>query len=90
MIHPFFLVFYIVVGGELKHGAYIEQGHIYGFPDLVSCQRAERRELRIAIREGLHPGENFATLCMQDEAEMYSGGGEYEETWDKHRYDYSA
>ena len=87
-MYPFFLVFYLTIGdGEYRHQAYREQGHIYGFPTKQACNKAMNREVGLLIHEGLIPNVQFGFICMQDVAEAYSGGGEYIEEWDKHRWD---
>ena len=87
MFHPFFLVFWFVVEGELQHNVYKDQGHIYGFATKVACEKVANRIIAYNIPPSKVAGVDFAFTCMKDEGEAYSGGGEYEEEWDKHRWD---
>jgi hypothetical protein len=83
----FFLIFYIVVGGDLKHIPYQEQGHIVGYPTKVACERAQTRKLIKSIKEGLVPMVQFAAICVEDTGDLED---EYYDEWNIHRYDYSA
>ncbi len=81
-LHPFFLVVFLMINGEVKQFPYKEQGITLEFPDKALCDKALARTAKRAVRDGLTANEDFAMVCMQDdfwEGEAY-----------KHRYDYSA